>query len=77
MSRSKKQPFITDQNAGKPQHGLSKRKANRKVRHKNKISAADESEQIHSGKEYRKVSETYDIRDWSSFNPKDKKAYRK
>jgi hypothetical protein len=78
MSRSRKKPYITDQNSGKPQYGLAKRFANRKVRRENKKAVeGDEAAELHSGNEYKKVSESWDIRDWSFHLPKDKKAFRK
>ena len=78
MSRSRKKPYITDQNSGHPGHGGSKRKANRKVRHENKKATLEVgSAELSSGKQYRKVSESWDIRDWSFHLPKDKKAFRK
>jgi hypothetical protein len=77
VSRSKKKPVWTDQNRGKPGYGLAKRKANRKVRAKGKLALKAPSREIASGKAYRKVSESYDIRDWSFYSPTDRKVRRK
>ena len=68
LSRSRKQPYHTDQNSGKPQYGRAKRVASRAVR-----DAID----VPSGGAYKKYSCSWDIRDWAWYAPKDKKAYRK
>lgn len=68
MSRSTKKPIFTDQQksrAGK----LAKRQANRSVR--------DSKETPANGKAYRKESCSWNIRDWSFYDPKNPKAYRK
>ncbi len=67
MSRSRRKPYQTDQqrNSGSVE---SKRLANRRVR---------VAKDIESGKAYRKVSNSWDIRDFSFHAPDDKKAYRK
>lgn len=78
MSRSTKKPYFTDQNRGKPNRSrLAKSVANDKVKSRVKRAIDDESLDIADGKAYRKVGETWDIRDWSFHAPKDKKAYRK
>jgi hypothetical protein len=65
MARSTKKPYYADQNT------KAKRVANSKVRqHLKKDELAD-------GKSYRKVGDTYSIRDWSFHAPNDKKAKRK
>lgn len=68
MSRSTKKPYITDQNRGKPNHGFAKRKAAQAVRN---------SDEVPSGKAYRKFSDSWGIRDWSFHDPKNPKARRK
>lgn len=68
MSRSKRKPFYTDQNRGKPKYGEDKRIANKAVRNEDEVV---------NGKAYRKVSNSWDIRDWSFYEPKDPKARRK
>lgn len=67
MSRSYKKPHYTDQQRASDAV-RSKRKANRAVR---------VTKDIASGKSYRKVSNSWDIRDYSFHCPELKKAYRK
>lgn len=66
MSRSRRKPYITDQQHS---NGTSwkKRKANKAVR----------KSEVSDGKNYRKVSDSWDIRDWSFYVPEDPKAKRK
>lgn len=70
MSRSTKKPYITDQQSS-PYNKSSKRRANKAIRNK------DVTEAPAKGKQYRKESNSWDIRDFSFHSPKDKKAYRK
>lgn len=70
MSRSRKKPYITDQQSAKTTK-LSKRSANRAIRNKS------ENEAPAKGKQYRKEFNSWNIRDFSLHSPKDKKAYRK
>ena len=77
MSRSRRKPYITDQNRGKPQHGVAKRLANRAVRHANKRGIESPEQAPVSGKAYRKESNSWDIRDWAFHDPKNPKATRK
>ncbi len=67
MSRSKRKPYYTDQQRSSVT-AQSKRQANRRVR---------ASKEVASGKAYRKVSNSWGIRDYSFHCPEDKKAYRK
>jgi len=77
MSRSTKKPYITEQQSSK-RASLSKRMANRVVRHKNKKACQEnEKENLSNGKAYRKATNSWDIRDWSFHEPNNKKAYRK
>lgn len=65
MSRSyRKNAVVTDQQSGSARVRQAKRLANRAVR---------VSDDVPSGKAYRKYSCSYDIRDWSSFNEKGKR----
>lgn len=76
MSRSKKKPFITDQQSGCTKE--IKRKANRKVRAANKKACKQsEKDELADGKSYRKTFESWSIRDYSFHCPKMPKAYRK
>jgi len=79
MSRSTKKPYFTDQSSSKP--GVTKkdkRDANRAVRNAGKKSCrGDVKSETADGKAYRKESCSWNIRDWSSHCPNDKKAYRK
>jgi hypothetical protein len=59
MSRSYKRPYVTDQNRGKPKRGTDKRIAARAVRN------ADE---VGNGASYRRISNPWDIRDWSIYD---------
>jgi hypothetical protein len=69
MSRSKKAPYYTDQQTSTSGRSKqAKREANRRVR---------KTEEVADGKAYRKVSNPWDIRDWSFHCPDDPKAYRK
>lgn len=69
MSRSRRlHPYITDQNSGRPQHGESKRVAAKAVRN---------AKEVPSGGSYKKVSQSYKIRDWDFYCPKNPKARRK
>lgn len=79
MSRSTKKPYYTDQQKNRPPKGLtSKGRANRQVRAANKKAVLGEiAEEVRSGKAYRRISESWDIRDYSFHCPKDKKASRK
>lgn len=70
MSRSRRKPYFTDQQHS-PYSKLNKRIASRVVRD------LPQDEAPHSGKAYRKYSNSWDIRDWAFHAPKDKKAYRK
>lgn len=70
MSRSYKKPYITDQNHGHPKHGRDKRIAARAVR-----QAALEA--VANGAGFRRVSNSWDIRDWSFRVPADWKGRRK
>lgn len=74
MSRSKKKPYYTDQQSGCTKK--AKRTANRKVRAALKKATKDAVEQPADGKAYRKVSNSWNIRDWS-FRSKEPKARRK
>lgn len=69
MSRSRRKPYITDQ-----QHSSDskwrKRQANRAVR-------SAPLEEAPNGKQYRKYYNSWDIRDWSIHDPKNPKAYKK
>ena len=56
MSRSYKQPYYTEQNTGKSARGLAKRQAARAVR---------QAAEVGQGGDYRKQSDSWDIRDWS------------
>lgn len=69
MSRSRRKPFITDQQGGKTK--FIKRRASRQVR----ITSIDESPS--DGSNYKKEFESYNIRDYSFHSPTNKKAYRK
>lgn len=69
MTRSRKKPYYTDQNTASPGRGKqAKRDANKAVR---------KADDIADGKQYRKISDSWNISDWSFHCPKDKKAYRK
>jgi hypothetical protein len=67
MSRSTKKPYYTDQQRSKISKEL-KRKANKRVRKEDNVPNV-------SG--YKRLSESWDINDYSFHSPKDKKAYRK
>jgi hypothetical protein len=67
MSRSYKKPYLTDQQGRSTKK--DKRLAARRVR-------ARDGEGVANGSAYRKVSNSWDIRDWS-FPSKDPKAKRK
>lgn len=70
MSRSyRKNPYFTDQQGGDTK--LQKRAANRAVRSLPKDAAPAK------GKQYRKESCSWNIRDWSFYDPKNPKAKRK
>lgn len=69
MSRSYRKPYLTDQQRGRTRE--VKRKANRAIRNK------PEDEAPANGKQYRKEYESWNIRDYSFPDPKNKKAYRK
>lgn len=72
MSRSRKKPYHADRNP------FMKRKANQQVRRENKKTSRElDSEDLPSGKSYKKVFNSYDIKDWSFHDPNNKKAYRK
>ncbi|HEY5236385.1 MAG TPA: hypothetical protein VIJ14_09425 [Rhabdochlamydiaceae bacterium] len=78
MSRSTKKPYYTDQQSSGKGSKEAKRQANRVLRNANKKACEEESEaETADGKAYRKESCSWNIRDWSSHSPKDKKAYRK
>jgi hypothetical protein len=79
MSRSKKKPYITDQqNNGSNRVRLAKRRAARKVRAEQKKEVrGDEGAELANGKAYRKASCSWDIRDYASHCPDVKKAWRK
>lgn len=83
MSRSKKKPYHTDQQNSRGSKSaasrsvLAKRDANRAVRRAMKQAIEDPTKHLANGKSYRKASNSWDIRDWSFYSPKDKKAYRK
>ncbi|HEY5236490.1 MAG TPA: hypothetical protein VIJ14_09955 [Rhabdochlamydiaceae bacterium] len=78
MSRSKKKPYYTDQNSGKPGRSKeAKRIASKAVRNAGKKAIKEPAYDTADGKAYRKESSSWDIRDWSFHSPKDKKAYRK
>lgn len=77
MSRSRRKPYITDQNRGKPKHGREKQLANQAVRRANKRGITSPEDAPVSGKSYRKEYNSWDIRDWSFHDPKNPKAYRK
>lgn len=69
MSRSKRKPYFTDQQNCSTK--FTKRRASRRVRD----LYLDQVPQ--SGSNYKKESNSYDIRDWSFHSPTNKKAYRK
>lgn len=73
MSRSKKQPYVTDQQNTCTK--FSKRQANRAIRQK-KIDP-EGIDAPANGKQYRKESCSWSIRDFSFYDPKSKKAHRK
>lgn len=78
MSRSTKKPYFTDQNSGKPQKGFAKRIAAKSIRNGNKKACKqDPDKEVANGKAFRKVSNSYDIRDWSFPDPKNPKSKRK
>lgn len=84
MTRSRKKPVYTDQQGSRgskstPSRSVgAKRAANKAVRQANKKAAKGVVEnEVVSGKGYRKVSDSWDIRDWAFWSPKDKRAYRK
>lgn len=77
MSRSKKKPYITDQNRSKPGYGTAKRKANKAVRLRGKLALKSSKQIIANGKAYRKVSCSWGIRDWAFYEPKNVRAKRK
>ena len=84
MSRSRKQPYVTDQQSSRGSKSRAsrsvqaKRDANRAVRAANKKACQEvESEEIADGKQYRKASCSWNIRDWSFYSPKTPKAHRK
>jgi hypothetical protein len=77
MSRSRKRPYLTDQQSGGYWLKQAKRGANRAVRQAMKAAAKDAKFDLADGKSYRKLYSSYDIRDWSFHCPKDRKAYRK
>lgn len=84
MSRSYRRPYYTDQQQSRKKGTRTsasvnaKRTANQAVRRMNKaVCQGDESQKIADGKQYRKASCTWDIRDWSSRAPNDPKARRK
>ena len=69
MSRSTKKPYYTGGQKNRPYKQRSpKQEANKAVR---------AAEDIPSDGAYKKVYNTYNICDYSSYVPKDKKAYRK
>lgn len=63
MSRSRKKPYYPDQDTER------KRLYNRALRRS--------KEDMPDGKHYKKERESWDIRDYSFYCPKDPKAYRK
>jgi hypothetical protein len=67
MSRSYKKPVITDQQRNNKSSKWAKRQANKAVR---------KESQVADGKSYRKVSDSWKIRDWSFYST-DPKAKRK
>lgn len=76
MSRSKKKPYHTDQQNGCTKR--VKRDANRAVRAANKKACKEsEKDTLADGKAFRKASCSWNIRDFSFHDPKNKKAYRK
>ncbi len=83
MSRSKKKPYITDQQTSRKPHAgpsravWAKRYANKVVRRKTKEALKDEAAGVSNGKSYRKASCSWNIRDYSMYRPKDPKARRK
>lgn len=84
MSRSTKKPIYTDQQQGRKSASapssstFQKRKANRKIRAANKkVIEGVETEEVSAGSAFRKFYESWNIRDWTFWSPKDKKAYRK
>lgn len=66
MSRSRKKPYVTDQQNGRTKK--PKRQATRKVR---------KAKEVANGSAYKKESCGWNIRDWSFCDAKNKKAYRK
>ena len=85
MSRSYRKPYVTDQQASrKPDKSRAsgsvsaKRDANQAVRRANrKACLGSDKDAPASGKAYRKESCSWNIRDWSFYDPKNRKAYRK
>lgn len=84
MSRSRKKPYITDQQRSRGSASAAsrsvaaKREANQTVRRMNKAACQEkDSEKLADGKQYRKASCTWNIRDWSFYDPKNPKARRK
>lgn len=82
MARSRRKPYYTDQQTNSPGRqgrvALAKRRANRKVRAEGKkaVEGRDEAD-IADGASFKKVHESWDIRDWSFYTPNDPKAKRK
>jgi hypothetical protein len=72
VSRSTKKPFWADQVTE------AKRQANRTFRRADKRACQEDPRaEVKSGKAYRKVTNSYDIRDYSFPDPKNPKARRK
>ena len=67
MSDSYKKPFVKDNGKRK---AWAKKQANKKVRRTN-------IDEVDSGKAYRKQYNPWNICDWISYLPEDKKARRK
>jgi hypothetical protein len=79
MSRSRKKPYLTDQQTnGSDRVRLAKRRANRRVRAADKRAVrGDVTAEVADGKAFRKESCSWDIRDFSIHAPELAKARRK
>jgi hypothetical protein len=72
MSRSRRKPYASDtMNGAKP----AKQRANRTLRARHK--SGDPRDEVGSGREYRKHVDTWSIRDYSWYDPKNPKLRRK
>lgn len=72
MSRSRRLPYASDtMNGAKP----AKQRANRTLRARQRNG--DKRDEVASGSSYRKHTDTWSIRDYSFYHPKNPKLHRK